>query len=370
MLGRILLLFLALSLASPAFAAGQHGKTFKVVESEGSAVITAGDFVGAKEEAIADAKRRALENVLGTIIDSQSLVANGELVYDFIASKTKGYVIAQDILSEKKDLSRGVYNVRIKAVVSLNENLFDDLRSLSNCKSVIVQFDEDFLGKKSSSSIIKEKLISYLTEAGYNIIDLENVLQNDEGLSIFANGANGKGYLKKLRLKYLSDILIKGSSNTYFSSNNLGYAKSCRTDAHARVVDTRTSRIICEPMVTSVKGFGETEERAGRESVKKAADSLVAEFKKSQCLICEKRSILVSVSGVSDYSSYRRLWNLLEGLRFVESITSGSFKNGRAVFKLVFSEKPHFLCTRLDRLGYTVSESSTDRIEAAADGAR
>ncbi|RKZ24730.1 hypothetical protein DRQ20_06515, partial [bacterium] len=98
----------------------------KTVVVEGTAMIGT-DLAKARDEAIEDALRSAVEQGVGLLISSETLVKNFQVIEDRILSRSHGYVASYEIVQERKEGS--LYRVRIKAVVKLG-NLKDDLAAI------------------------------------------------------------------------------------------------------------------------------------------------------------------------------------------------------------------------------------------------
>jgi len=72
------------------------------VQVTGMGAITYNDLAAARDRALQDALRKAVEQTLGTMIDSQTRVENYMVVEDRILNWTRGYVKTFQILSERK----------------------------------------------------------------------------------------------------------------------------------------------------------------------------------------------------------------------------------------------------------------------------
>ena len=82
-------------------------------------------FAGARDIALQNAQRSAVEMALGTRIDSKTLTENMQLIQDRIVSVSAGYVAGYDVLSEGP--SGDVYAVTIRATVK--ESIVDDTKA-------------------------------------------------------------------------------------------------------------------------------------------------------------------------------------------------------------------------------------------------
>jgi len=81
-----------------------------------------------RQMAINDAKRAAVEQGVGSLIDSKTKMANFEILSDKIYSRASGYVTNYSILSEGK-APDGVYTVTIQAEVQ-TASIKNDLRAI------------------------------------------------------------------------------------------------------------------------------------------------------------------------------------------------------------------------------------------------
>lgn len=117
----VVLVVQALSL--PAIA-----QELKTVTSEGVAAIQGNARDIARDAAIEDAQKRAVEQAIGILVDSQTRVENYQLINDKILSQTKGYIMRYTVASETGD--SGLLRVSINAEVAIGR-LADDLTGIA-----------------------------------------------------------------------------------------------------------------------------------------------------------------------------------------------------------------------------------------------
>jgi len=91
------------------------GDTPRTVEAEGVAAIADGDRARARDEALVDAYRRALE-AAGVSVQSRTEVRNFQVLVDAVTASAAGYLRSLTVLGERSD--GGVYRVRVRAVVA------------------------------------------------------------------------------------------------------------------------------------------------------------------------------------------------------------------------------------------------------------
>jgi predicted transcriptional regulator with HTH domain len=100
------------------------------VTAKGLSFFEPGREVVAREKALDEAKRAAIETAMGTTIESRTVVENFEVVKDQIFSRASGYLKNIEIIDEKKS-DLGTYEIEIKADVEVSV-LVDDLDRFQN----------------------------------------------------------------------------------------------------------------------------------------------------------------------------------------------------------------------------------------------
>lgn len=127
--GPLFFLFLAFLLAAPAFFNPACAEPIEpvAIEAAGTAPIVSNDKASARDAAISDALRRAVEQAAGTIVSADTLVENFQVLEDSVYTKSGGYVKSYTIISE--GVSGQSYEVRVRALVSTGA-LGGDLEAL------------------------------------------------------------------------------------------------------------------------------------------------------------------------------------------------------------------------------------------------
>ena len=125
------------------------------VEAVGQAAIYGKDVAQARDKAIDDARRKAVEQAIGSMVSSETVTENFQLISDKILSKSSGYVRRYKILSEGSS-EEGLYQVSIEAMVQkgvLNSDLQGVLAILKAKKMprVLVMITEQNIGGAPAS---------------------------------------------------------------------------------------------------------------------------------------------------------------------------------------------------------------------------
>lgn len=166
----------AVTIAAP--AASAETQTIKV---EGVAAVINDDIATARDRALDDAKRKAVEQVAGTQVSAQSITENFQLVEDKIYARASGFVKNYKIIAEYKE--EGVYHVKIEATVD-TARVAEDLEQIFATKPrVIVMIAEQNVGSKgfsywwgnsgfvSDMGLMQTALIQQWQPRGYKFID-------------------------------------------------------------------------------------------------------------------------------------------------------------------------------------------------------
>jgi hypothetical protein len=186
-----LLFFLVIWCCSSAIWAGE------IVSAKGSSFFEPGREAIAREKAIDDAKRAAVEKVLGTVVESSTAVENQQVITERIVSRSSGYLRRVKVMEEgKTDL--GAFEVTILAeveVAALTEDI-DRFRKLLEWQKNprVAVFIEEGLDKHNLAAA--RKAAGLLTQK-----------LNQNGFTVFAHPTGkdiGLGFLVGLNLELSS----------------------------------------------------------------------------------------------------------------------------------------------------------------------
>jgi hypothetical protein len=152
-------------------AQGGGDSDLKVVTVEG--VAGAANNMRARDDAIQDAMRRAVEQGAGVFVDAATMTENFEMIADAVLTKAAGYVRSYDILSEGEQ--NGLYRVRMRCEVKLGP-IKDDLLALRILQQqrglprVVVFGDEKIMGEPAFGRLVATEIEDYLTSQGMKLV--------------------------------------------------------------------------------------------------------------------------------------------------------------------------------------------------------
>jgi len=182
------LVFMALAAASAFFLPSvSHSEDSVTIDSTGTSAIISNNASGARDGAIADALRKAVEQAVGTLVAADTLVENFQVIEDSVYTNSQGYVKSYSIISEAQ--SAGLYEVRVRAVVASGD-LSGDLGALGLLQRkaerprVLFMMAEKGLGKSDYDfwwkqgeeapeiSAAEAALKKAFLDKGFNVVDI------------------------------------------------------------------------------------------------------------------------------------------------------------------------------------------------------
>ncbi len=253
----------------------------KVIIAEGRASLANVDLEIARERAINNALRAAVEEGAGLFLTSQSVTHNFKLLSDNILAKSTGYVSEYKIISEKQE--KGFYHINISALVK-TEDIEQDLHAIGlllerkNLPRLVLLIKEswqtgstgkDLFAHQSQAEALAE---SAFLEKGFFVIDSQTVKKSREReQTLLAIKGNAKaaavlGRLHEAELVILGEA-ISQSRGTVAGSNFI----SVSTTITIKVINSDTAEILATKSWNS-SGAGLDELAASNSSIKRGMD--------------------------------------------------------------------------------------------------
>ena len=254
--------------------------------------VTTTGYGNNREEAIHRAEQAAVEEVVGTYIDANTLVENAVVQLDELYAASQGFVNNVKILDEgsKSDGSyfvRAIMNVESEANTNLMSRLETIMRLNDPRITVIMLQDNAPAGTHDelSESAINDRLL----ELGFSHIVDADIVANLENAVLLERIYNGERGLVGIGDSYGADYLVLGK--THAAAQNLvlpnyktgGYSKHPlnvgNADITAKIIKLTNGEIV-GTFTVSGKGNGMSDDLAARNAVKNAANLAASEIEK------------------------------------------------------------------------------------------
>ncbi len=353
------------------------------VTSDGVATIGS-DRAAARDKAIEDALRRAVEQAVGTMVESETSVEDYKLLSDRIYSRSAGYVKRYDVISENAE--GNLLRVRIEAEVD-SGNLNNDLAAIGllhrrmKYPRVVVMIAEDNIMRAGyyeevyslSNSQSEAVLIARLKAKGFNVVDpgyLRKSVSGSDAKAAWQGNYDAAGRIGK---KLGAEIAIVGQAISTRSANNIYGSDllSMSTSLNVQAVKAGTGEIIAQ---ASGQGTAAhiNEVIALQESMKKAsdktADAIIAGILQTwEQESSGTRTLALEVHEISS-AELDSLKVSLEKLRGVTEVIVREYSDGDADINIVAKTDAQDLSDAIGKANFqgfrlTLLESSTDRLE-------
>lgn len=363
---------------SPVLAADEG-----VVEVTGEANVTA-DKVATKNAAVADAMKKAIEQVVGISVKSEFSQLQSEStkneqtefiskVRDQLTQQAEGFIQKYDVLdSSVKD---GVMYVKIKAVVSESKlkaevkKLGQLIQAAGNPKLMLAIQDvvvtpegkKDVINESFLAAYLEQELLARGFElrgkgAARGVVkgDADAYtawLQDTENAALVARG-EGADFLIAGQV----EILDKGEIKDTGGLAALEGQRSIEIKAVIRGINTASGEVMSTKPVQT-KSMGSDIERAmhrafkgkGDNVVKKVFTELLRDLKENFKKAAEQgQSYVVELKGIASFRKQGQgFLELLKGLSGVNGVKQKSFNNGELVVDVAFKGSPAELQERI-----------------------
>ncbi|HEX2951392.1 MAG TPA: hypothetical protein VHV83_17755 [Armatimonadota bacterium] len=315
------------------------GATCKTVVATGVGSST--DQAKARDEALADAQQRAVEQVVGLYINSSTLVENMQLIRDTVYRNAQGYLKEYTIVSEGRDAD-GMYRMTIRATVQMATlsdqlNLLAARLAIAGSPKILVYFSPTH--DRNTDALVRSTITSKLLAVGFTIVDKPSGSVNDL-LTKYLDGTTAPEALASLHAT--ADIVIVGKYTCSAQRTPANFdAVTAQATIDASAIKTDTGDIITNTCGTS-GGYraGFTQSDAIRRAVTAAGESWVQQNMANliktaidpghRCLITLVDCQLPDASQFCDQ---------LEAMRYVRRVHLHDFHQNRALVDLEYLGK-------------------------------
>lgn len=368
---KVLKSFLILLLLSIACQAQVQAQTpvdkgsIQTVTATGFGAILAGDMVKAKDDAVSDALRKAVEQVVGMMVDSKTVTKNFMLLEDKIYTHTSGYVQKYDIISSVKRPDNSL-EVTVKALVKqgdLKNDLDGILTTLrrEGLPRMMVLIKEQNLGSytwnlgqgmNTAETALMDKMMGY----GFPFVDAATVKTRIRGSAAQAALSGDVKAAAAIANRSGADVLLIGNAKTTISQIALMRSSGMKTAsanlqiravrADDGVVIAASSARGVQAHIDEMTGSTLALEKAAQKAADDLKDKIIARYQKNQNSM---RQIQLEVSGIKSFSQLNTLKNGLPYyIRGLKNVYQRSFGGGMALFDIEISEKAESVAAELE----------------------
>ena len=321
----------------------------RTVASEGVAAIQGNARDIARDAALEDAQKRAVEQAIGLLIDSQTQVENYQLISDKILSQTKGYIKRYNVTSETVD--SGLLRVRINAEVSLGR-LSNDLSGIGillgrmhKPRTIVMVAEQNIghgvsawwlgaRGEQTDISVVENTFMDKFTGKGFEFIDHEVAAKEIKVTGACRVQDLSVAQAKTLAAQADAEVVIIGKAIAKLYGEIGGGMKSVRADLSARAVRIDTGQVIATA-TTHAAAVHISEIAAGTDALRKVSSQAADEMIEKILAVYAKgtggtRSVNITITGLNktQFANFKDV--LLNQVRGIKDLHERSFNGTTA----------------------------------------
>ena len=348
-------LILAFSLISSSFA-GEPEPGLKTVDATGVSSVSGGNAALARDAAVDDALRKAVEEAVGTFVSADTMVENFQVLKDSIYTRTEGYIKGYTVINESQ--TPGIYQVSVRATVAVG-NIKNDLDAIgllhARAEKPRVLFlmaeqnighkyyvfwwwgGSEYRGETVDLSVAETTLKEEFLKKGFNVVDVSGSLGSiDIANSLKVADLTDDG-ARQIGRKLNAEVVVKGKAMAHEGPSTPGSSVS----SYISDVTAQAIRVDNGALLASAKGHGAarhvSEVSGGSEAITRASEDIAGKLMDQ---ILSKWSaganlITVRISGVSDYRKIADFKNIVKKqIRGVVNVYQRRFEGAEAVFEI------------------------------------
>ena len=308
-------------------------------------------------EAENDALRLAVENTLGVLVDSNTLVEKGAVINDQIYTNSRGFVTDYRVVNRQQ--SGGIWSVTIDAVVDdqPNSKLMNELTRLGiidiqlRNPKIAVYVPESHLQYRIPDPAGETAIVKALLEAGFSqVTEVGSRLNISNPLNMTAaemtSAANQLGV----------DIMIVGESFSegvgdaaqWLPGHQRSNMQACRARVEAKMFIVKSGQIIAADGKYG-SGLDNSQAIAAKKALASAGKEMGEYFvQQITGMYTSRQSIEVVVYGAA-FQKINQVQNAIGNVRGVKSCNLSNYEGGRAFFTVMYSGSPQTLFNEIQK---------------------
>lgn len=342
------------------------------VRAEGMATIHKNFVDIARDKALENAQRQAVEKAVGVMISSASEVENYQLKLDRILSESRGFINEYKILSEKR--TEDLYTVVIEADVGTGK-LKDRMAAINliMVRKAKPRLMIIFGGKTLNDTVAEASMAKFFLFRDFRIIDVEGIknFRKREGLNRLLSDHHEAS---KIAHTYGAEIIISGHADATSHSIVISGVEmnTNRVTVSAKVINGDTGEIIAtDSENASAPGmkddFKTVTEKAAGMLAKRLMTNVLEHWSSD---LTNTMTVNVVISGLGSYHDLLKLKDLLSmEVKGFKELYQRTYRDGEAELDIEINGTTQGLADdlaamRLNNAEIRILEMTQNRIKA------
>jgi len=355
---RAVLIFLLFFFACPGILYGGDK-----VRAQGMATIYHGAIDVARDKAIENALRNAVEEKAGVLIKSYTEVENFSVTMDQILSESKGFVNHYHVISEGKE--NNTYKVLIEAEIGegrLKEKI--DAIALVLARKSKPRLMVMISGEEQKIAPAEAAMIKYFMSQGFKVVDPRTIKK-----ATWKNIDENPETLAKMAREYGAEVVILGNLNVANRPFKMGDIEivSSEVTLSGKAISGDTGEVITAGSKSQKGEWKKTTENVAKDLAKLLSENILEQWSHE---LTNVQTVKLIISGVNTYSDLTAIKELLSSrVKGVKQIHQRSYTQGRLELDLEVRGNTQGVADDLEAITHNgrkmaVKEITANRIEA------
>ena len=298
-----------------------------------------------------DALRNAVQNALGVLVDSNTLVEKNILIQDQIYTQSRGFITDYKVLSRNQTSDGWQVTITAEVDDQPNSKLMSELARLGIINTqlrnpkIAVYVPETHLQYHVPDPAGETAIVKALISAGFSqVTEVGSRLQVSNPLKMSA------AEMTNAAQKFGVDIIIVGEAfsegigdpGQWLPGNQQTNLHSCRARVEAKMFIVRTGQIIAADGKYA-SGLDNSQAIASKKALA-AAGQQMGEYLVGQItgLYTSQQNVEVVVYGAA-FQKINQVQTAIGNVRGVKSCNLSSYEGGKAIFVVQYSGSPQNL---------------------------
>jgi len=321
--------------------------------------IADGKSARARDEALNDALRKAVEQGVGTYVTTELTVEQQRLVEDRIYTESRGYIQSYKVLHEGE--TEGLYEVKISALVKMGK-LAEDLQSIGllirkkqNPRVMVViysrEMNSSWIGVALEGNRNAENQVeSSLIEKGFQLVDAGQVQRKKQLETLLLKGDPSKA--GKIARDFGAEILVQGEVRRTFVDQRPIFGRATRffsNEIRLKALETDTGKVLFSGYKTRPASGAEALlplQEATSELAEEMITGILKQWRKD-VFQAGTYQLNISKASFSNLSKFKQGLLKIRGLR---EIQTRSFQSGHALLEVKYQGPLEQLAEKISQM--------------------
>lgn len=336
------------------------------VRTRGMATIHQGAIDVARDKAIENALRNAVEEKAGVLIKSYTEVENFTVTMDQILSESKGFVNNYRIISEGKE--NDTYKVLIEAEIGagkLKERM--DAIALVLARKSKPRLMVIINGDAQKAGTVEATMIKHFMSQGFKVVDPKAIKASARKTT--HNVGDNPGALTNIAREYGAEVIIIGHLEVVNRPFKLGDIEimSSEVTVSGKALSGDTGDVITTGTKSKKGELKAATEEASRELAKLMSNNILETWSQELSNVQTVKLLIFGINTYGDLAAVKELLGMK--VKGVKQIHQRSYTEGQVEFDLEVRGNTQQVADDLEAINYngrkiTVKGITANRIEA------